>query len=113
MEKNKEITKVLEIAKGMGLDAFTDEYTDLDTNTEMVCIQFRDEHSGMIVSIDVTPDADKKQISDELYTLADDFNEEFAESDRVAELKAEDYTDNEIDTMRRYINILYKNYTFE
>ena len=112
MKKNKEITKVVEIAKGMGLDAFTDEYTELDTNTEMVSIQFRDENSGMIVSIDVTPDADKKDISDELYMLADDFNEEFTESDRKEELKEEGYTDDEIDTMRRYINILYKNYTF-
>ena len=110
MKKDKEITKVVEIAKGMGLDAFTDEYTDADTDQEMVSIQFRDEHSGMIVSIDVTPDASKKDISDELYMLADDFNEEFAESDRITELKEEFYTDDEIDTMRRKINLLYKNY---
>lgn len=112
MEKNKEIAKVLEIANKMGLDAFADEYTDVDTDQEMVSIQFRDEHSSMIVSIDVTPDASKKDISDELYMLADDFNEEFVESDKKAELKEEGYTDNQIDTMRRYINILYKNYTF-
>ena len=108
-----EIEKVVEIANKMGLDAFTDEYTEFDTDQEMVSIQFRDENSGMIVSIDVTPDASKKDLSDELYMLADDFNEEFVESDRIEELKEEGYTDNQIDTMRRYINMLYKNYTFE
>ena len=107
-----EIEKVVEIANNMGLDAFTDEYTEVDTDQEMVSIQVRDENSGMIVSIDVAPDASKKDLSDELYMLADDFNEEFVESDKIEELKEEGYTDNQIDTMRRYINLLYKNYTF-
>ena len=90
MKESKEITKVVEIANNVGLDAFTDEYTDADTDQEMVSIQFRDEHSGMIVSIHVAPDVDKKDLSDELYMLADDFNEEFIESDRIPELKEEE-----------------------
>lgn len=112
MKQNKKITKVVEIAKEIGLDVFTDEYTDLDTNQELVSIQFRDEDSGLIVSINVTPDASKKDISNELYLLTDELNGDSAESNRIKELKEEYYTDDEIDTMRRYINFLYKYYTF-
>lgn len=112
-KENKEITKVIEIANKMGLDAFADEFMDTDTNQEVVSIQFQEKFSGMIVSIYVAPDASKKDITDELYMLADELNEEFTESEKIAELKEDGYNDNEIDVMRRYINMLHKHYTFE
>ena len=113
MKRNKEVTKVVKLANKIGgLYASTEEYFSEESLDAVVGIYLVDLKSNMTLTIEVDDYSDKKDISDELYMLADDFNEEFTESELIPDLKKQGYTDEDIDRMRKHINTLYKDYTF-
>ena len=96
MEKNKEIKKVAEIAKKVGFKVSFD--TDVETND--VIIDFST--NGYTFYIEVSPDADAREISDQLYMFVEDFD-----TDVVPELE-EDYDQVDIDEIKEKVYDLFR-----
>lgn len=101
MEKNKEIKRISEIAKELGFKV------DFDTNIETndVIIDFTLQFSSVssyTFYIEVSPNADAREISDQLYMYVEDFDVEI-----VPELE-EEYEQVEIDELKEKVYVLLR-----
>lgn len=99
--ENKRILEVAEIAKGLGFKV------DFDTNVETndVIIDFTLQFSSVssyTFYIEVSPDADAREISDQLYMYVEDF-----EGEVVPELE-DDYEQVEIDELKEKVYALLR-----
>lgn len=91
--ENKRILEVAEIAKGLGFKVDFD--TDIETNEVIIdfTIQLSSGNSYTFY-IEVSPNADAREISDQLYMYVEDFDTEV-----IPELE-EDYEQVEIDEIK-------------
>ena len=104
--KNNNINELSILAMEMGLKVVITEW-NVPKQTDISFTMMLGNDATYSFYIAVSPDADAREISEQLYILVGEYNEG---SDTIEELKSLDYTGNEIDKIKRTINNLLKNH---